>query len=77
MAQCEIPKKIQEEANRQGFNSISYAGQIDEVEYYSVGVLDSNGEYAPVGLPTFIALKSGRTSWVSGDDGLELSLRFD
>ncbi len=77
MTQREIPRPVQEAASQQGFNSVSYAGQVDGVDYYSVEVIDSNGDVTPVGLPTFIALKGGRTSWVSGDDGLELSLRFD
>lgn len=77
MTQREIPKSIQQEASRLGFNSVSYAGRIDGVYFYSVGVLDRNGEFAPVGLPTFIALEHGKTSWVSGDEGLELSLRLD
>ena len=73
MGQQEIPKAVHDAARRQGFNYVEYAGQIDGANYYSVGVIDSNGDFVPIGLPTFIALKNGRVSWVSGEEGLGLS----
>lgn len=77
MKQREIPKSVRQEASRLGFNSVSYAGEVDGVDYYAVGVIDRNGKFTPIGLPTFIALERGQMSWVSGDEGLELPLRFD
>ncbi len=68
---------VQREAEKLGFNSVTFAGSIDGADYYAVGVIDKNGDFEPVGLPTFIALKDGQTSWICGDEGLELCCKLE
>ena len=76
MKQKNIPEAVLAEARRQGFNWVSHSGTVDGSEVYGVGVVDAKGEFPPIGLPTFIVVKDGRMSMVSGDEGLELACRL-
>lgn len=67
-----IPDIIKEEAARNGFNSIEYAGRLDGSDYYAVGIVDENGGPVPTGLPTFIKDCDNKLSIISGLDGLDL-----
>ena len=76
MQQKDIPEAVQAEARRQGFNWVSHSGTVDGSEVYGVGIVDAKGEFTPIGLPTFIVVKDGRMSMVSGYEGLELACRL-
>jgi len=71
-----IPAEINDEAARQGFNSVEYAGCLDGSEYYSVACVSADGTPLPTGLPTFIKDDNGKLSVISGLDGLDLCSRF-
>lgn len=71
-----IPSEINDEAARQGFNSVEYAGCLDGSEYYSVACVSADGTPLPIGLPTFIKDDNGELSVISGLDGLDLCSRF-
>lgn len=72
MTMKEIPTIVRQQASKQGFNSISFAGEIDGSLAFSVGCVDSEGIPVPMGFPTFILLKDDKTTLVSGLDGLDL-----
>lgn len=76
MSAHNIPSAIRNEAARQGFNSVEYAGCLDGSEYYSVACISSDGTPLPTGLPTFIKDNNGELSVISGMDGLDLCSRF-
>jgi len=71
-----IPAYVKNEAARNGFNSIDYAGRLDGSDYYAVGIVDKNGFPLPTGMPTFIKAADGKLSIISGLDGLDLCSRF-
>lgn len=76
MSSYNIPSAIRNEAARQGFNSVEYAGCLDGSEYYSVACVSDDGTHLPTGLPTFIKDNNGELSVISGMDGLDLCSRF-
>ena len=76
MSKHSIPSPVQNEASRNGFNRVEYAGRLDGFDYYSVGCVDGNGNPVPTGLPTFIQDNGGRLSIISGLGGLDLCSRL-
>lgn len=71
-----IPDIVKIAAQKEGFNSISYAGTLDGAEVFSVGVVDKNGTPVPMGMPNFILLKGNDTSLVCGQEGFDLMFRL-
>ena len=72
-----IPAIVLQEAYKEGFNSVGYAGMLDGVQMYSVGIIDSDGIAVPMGLPTFILFDGNATSMVSGREGFDLMFRIE
>lgn len=71
-----IPQAVFNEAQNQGFSNVSYAGELDGTDVYSVGNLDREGNPIPDGLPSYVLFKDGKTKFVSGPDGLKLLFRL-
>jgi len=72
-----IPQIVKDFAENKGFNSISFAGEIDGYLAFGVGCVDKNGIPIPMGLPTFVLLKNNTPSLISGLEGLELLDRLN
>ena len=72
----DIPAIIKNKARELGFNSIELAKIIKGKSYYSIGVVDENGDALPTGLPTFLVLSDNQIEVVSGNEGLELCSRL-
>lgn len=70
------PKKVQELAAASGFNRAQYAGTLDGVNYFSLGIVDKNGDPLPSGLPAFVMEAGGRYSLVDGPAGLDVCNRL-
>lgn len=68
----EIPKIIQEIALKQGFNKVSYEGELDGTKVFSVGVVTEDGTVVPLGMPTYLLLKDDEVSIISGKEGFDL-----
>lgn len=71
-----VPQIVYIEAQNQGFSNVSYAGELDGADVYSVGNLDKEGNPIPDGLPSYVLFKDGKTKFVSGPDGLKLLFRL-
>ena len=71
-----VPEFVYIEAQNQGFSNVSYAGELDGADVYSVGNLDKEGNPIPDGLPSYVLFKDGKTKFVSGPDGLKLLFRL-
>lgn len=67
-----IPKIIQEAAEGEGCNSVTFAGEVDGYLVFGCGNVGDDGIPIPEGLPTFILLKNGKTKVIYGEDGLKL-----
>ena len=67
-----IPDIILTAARKNGFNSVTFAGEVDGAKAYRVGVIDWNGNPIPLGMPTFLLLKDNEVTMVSGSEGLDL-----
>lgn len=72
LRKMKIPKIIQEMADQDGANRISYIGKRRGKDAYTLGYVDEEGIIAPTGLPV-IHLYDGQTvEVISGQEGLEL-----
>lgn len=71
-----IPKIVLDEAERHGFNAVSFLGEYNGAKVYSVGIVDKDGFPLPTGLPTSILLKNGKMEIVAGNEGLKLAVAF-
>ena len=71
-----IPDIVNEIALSEGFNSVSYEGEYNGAKVYSVGIIDKDGIPEPLGMPTFLLLKDGKVTIVSGKEGFELMFRL-
>ena len=71
-----VPKIIQDIAEENGYNSVNFVGVLDGSQVFGCSNIDEDGLVVPQGLPTLILLKDGKTKVVSGEDGFELSGRF-
>lgn len=68
----EIPKIIEEEASKCGFNHIEFIKEYDGAKLYGASLLDENGLPVPMGLPTLFLLKGGNVSIRDGEEALAL-----
>lgn len=71
-----IPTIIKELAEDMGYNSVKYLGELDGSSVFGGGFIGKDGLPVPTGLPELILLKDGQTKVVSGEEGLQLSLRL-
>ena len=76
LTDMKVPQIVLEAARANGFNRVSYRGEIDGAKAFSVGAVDENGNPIPMGLPTFLLLKNNDISLVSGTKGLDLHIRL-
>lgn len=72
----EIPKIVQEKAEKEGYNSVGYEGVVDGAKVFSVGIVDENGTPEPLGMPTYILLKDEEVTIVGGKEGFDLMFRL-
>lgn len=70
------PQIVYIEAQNQGFSNVSYVGELDGADVYSVGNLDKEGNPIPDGFPSYVLFKDGKTKFISGPDGLKLLFRL-
>ena len=71
-----VPQIVYIEAQNQGFSNVSYAGELDGADVYSVGNLDKEGNPIPDGLPSYVLFKDGKTKFVSGPGVRKLLFRL-
>ena len=71
-----IPDIILTTARKNGFNSVTFSGEVDGAKAYGVSVVDKDGNPTPQGLPTFLLLKDGKVTMVSGREGLDLLFKL-
>ena len=71
-----VPQIVKEVARTYGFNNAKYCGELDGAKVYGVETVDSNGLPVPTGLPTFLLLKDGDITIVSGNEGLDLDCKL-
>ena len=71
-----VPRQVKEFATQHGFNSVLFAGTLDGASVYSVGVIGNDGTPVPTGMPTYILLKGGEPTIVSGKEGFDLLFRL-
>lgn len=72
----EIPKKVSDLANSNGYNSVVLSASSPEGSIYSLGCVDRNGFELPVGLPAFILFDGRSCRLMDGEEGLALSSRL-
>lgn len=67
-----IPKIIQDIANKNGCNNVTFIGKRRGKDAFVMGYIDKNGEAVSTGLPV-IYLSNGKTvEIVGGEEALEL-----
>ena len=67
-----IPDIILTTARKNGFNSVTFSGEVDGAKAYGVSVVDKDGNPMPLGMPTFLLLKDNEVTMVSGKEGFDL-----
>lgn len=73
-----IPSVVVKYQNSYGYNHSEYIATIDDEDVYALSLLDDNGFPLPVGLPSFLCVRSGKCRRVTGEDALKLqNVLFD
>ena len=69
----EVPKIVKEAAEEEGYNYVEFAGDYKDSKAYSVGIIDKDGMFVPIGMPRFLLLTSrNEVRYASDDESQEI-----